>query len=1285
MASGPLTPQGSGETIPPEPKVLSGELENVLYNSDERMARIEVLIRSTALTALAGKIPDKLNVSRSEAKMLERFITKIEEGIHSVQERNRKLTGDAHEIATVLSDGIDRIALILDRPDADQKLNAQLIGAIQAGVDAVRNLVAGFNVQLLDDATIWHHMKIMPQNRELTVASFVDVPEEKKLKPQLSFDRARGNDRLVADLFAAQDKNKGDVVEEVEKVPAFRWSWTDDELFASNQVPQIRKFTHDRGKLGFFIQELEKDLSTGFEEWQEQCKSAIASTQTFHNPYGSTLYRDDILARKNANFHEEVKKILQAIEECVRNGFWENEVAEAILTLEKRLEAHCKIKEEAPKPTSLFRPALDKIFARLKESEQLRCPFLPEKYISQTKINYRLARTNEKLGVNSKTVQDTMLSDTTVSDTSFDQTVQSFLRKAYDSDLVKKSNERAAAKEATTSLRNLLENFSSKNLEEIVVTSAEEQVKLYKIWLRETLVLISDFQFQGLSPRLLTILKNAASFHMCWNFRGSVLHDYLWFGLKMNEAKLSEELAHFFPEPPVFEEDKKNEWYAEVDAALPEMKVCSPQPVISRKSYDQFLAKGKWREQLIEACMRDRGNMANRVRQQGGLLAGAAAGLADKLLDAQVASLLHLIQNNLTKYRSFDNLPAIAGEKNYINCIDRLKKALVQEHSLKINGLRYLPANDPAEIIMHALEVSDDMRNGSSCVGETTRQLWDAYAAQTIEGCGDVSDMKFGPLLKIFVDVPHAAMQACPVKNPESYDEVKNAFEERLRAAEKALKSADYGTLTPDLVQKIQATFLYVFRHQLAHDYLDCLKAFPDLRPSDKKEYSKDPIMGVLFEVSEEKVPKEKKVNDVFSPAFLRNAWAQIRREALGVLTLMTQGKESKVENGVIAQLFSSDKEAALNAVMRKGEKVDPAKYLVCVQDIIGAIPTNITVGKDVLEVPPEFSAYLRDQLNELVGQLNVNLPQDATLDQSKETAKVTASGRVTVFDPFADIVAEAQKRRAAKQGGTSEEVTPVSTKKGTDPLQEALAVSDVPVENAGEYVSRLFTAVFEDIAVRDLRKMVTSHTQEHIEDITAELSTFTAMCTRIVRKYVSQVIQAGVAPTIEQLKTVAEKARQEILVLPDEGFSFVTSSQRESIIQEVCTSLTKPTIDAEDLFIENPPLKKPEAASDTSRTKDEPSPEADTPKLKRLRTAAKDFIDQRTRIETRRKTEEARVEYKEMEAQLGIEQGRIQDIVSDLVAKAGQGDPEAVALLKDYLNSQQTVRKALESRLPPT
>ena len=521
----------------------------MLWNPGQTIERIEAAFEARMLRALQPRT--RIEVPEDQYRRFEQFTVRFKSLVEHAGKRIHAVfrspdSGNVAAIARVVQEEIRSIqSEIRDLvATAAAKGNGPVLEAMQS---AVRSLSDTLSLADLEEGSIFNIVADLPSDAKLEAGKFFSI--EKKPEPKLSATFDVSNPPNLWERMALEKP------EQETTVPPFRWSWSDDELFCRNKTAQLRRCHRSSEQVMELWRETEESLFEGLAQWKYQCLKEVDPEVKFKTDSGNIIGLRQALNNIEQDFCYYVTgKCREAVISKFSSVFWgEKPLARMREHLETQL-AQMLIFRHTPDP-AFIRPALDCFFSILTQSEPVSMAPLNADHIMQSKSCYYCPG-GTRAGTSRECVRMAMekgFTDNKDIDDSILAAVHGMLGSGEEHD---KNN--AIVREAIGALRQQLSAVGLDIKDTILCQSRAELARFWKGVLGDALRIIESFHHPELSKELLMGIKNAASFHVAWNCRDSVLRVGRANDLPTDEAYLSE-IHDFYPHPPEQEQASQGE------------------------------------------------------------------------------------------------------------------------------------------------------------------------------------------------------------------------------------------------------------------------------------------------------------------------------------------------------------------------------------------------------------------------------------------------------------------------------------------------------------------------------------------------------------------------------------------------------------------------------------------------------------------------------------------------------------------------------------------------------
>ncbi len=524
-----------GDPIAP----LSDELQALVWNKEGLAIQAGFVVETRVLTALHSVLPNPAEVSREQYEQFERLIRHVRSAIDTLKEgvisafkeKGEKTEGKimSHVKENLLAAQASirdyAIALLV-------KKNGNTLEAVRVVANAMTETFEPKN--LTEDALLAVMMNY--NDKKLDVEDFVRTKEQQEPQIRITFNNLPTENIAAKIIQEAQNA--------VKEIPEFRWSWTDDELFAEKKLPQVVRCIHTYQELEKMWEEAGQELLRGMKEWKEQCKDyemlAIRS--------GRLIDIDEVLSHRETTFALGLPERGKSIKEFFEKPYWEIDSEYLEKDLRDNLASFCTI-QNGPAPLFIG-DALRKFFEMAKTTVQVAYPF----FISEGNVNKEmkcyvpLKRVDVYVSPKDIFIERMTRINDFDSSEKLETNVINLMWKKH-SDKIKSNLKSLIGEAARLLQRNIEKDLTATLPDQITSRSHLEYVQNCKTALAQALATISAFSYSDLPTFLLMELKNAASFFVTRCVRVTALSSSLgreW-TMKHDAQMLENELVNFYP------------------------------------------------------------------------------------------------------------------------------------------------------------------------------------------------------------------------------------------------------------------------------------------------------------------------------------------------------------------------------------------------------------------------------------------------------------------------------------------------------------------------------------------------------------------------------------------------------------------------------------------------------------------------------------------------------------------------------------------------------------------
>ncbi|MFA5273153.1 MAG: hypothetical protein WC353_03255 [Candidatus Peribacter sp.] len=533
--------ENGSENPNPKRAPQNPELQTLLWDQDELVKRVGLVMEARMLRALTSRYSSPQEVPESQYRRFEQFVFRIQTAVSQLREDVRDIfrSPATQDIALLAQEIQQRIrtaqTLIRDHVAVSlSKGNGPSLSAMQVAADTLEQPITFDD---LEEGKVLEALEL-PVSAILTAEQFFRV--EKKPEPTVSatFD---GSDppNMWETTVAAEAQ-----AEREKETPAFRWSWTDGELFAHRKLPSHYRCRYLPGVIWL---EAEKALTEGFKQWKQQCLGMLPSSERFMGEAsGKCLSRAEALQRIEREFLGELPSYRKLLADNLAEGvLWKPTITLMETEVPKKLCTFCQI-EGGPEP-SFISDVLGKYFSKLQEGTPMAFPLVQPSLVSDDPdcVGY-IVKVPDRLTINRDTPAKIVggISKTKSLQTAIVETIG----EKYQTD-----QQRGNILHSTWEVSQLLQRAIERALEVIPwIPACDSQfgfIAFCKDILKCALEEIARFQCSEISPGLLAEIKNVSSFEVSRRVREFSLVYPLCFSWSQDERYL-EGLRDFYPTPP---------------------------------------------------------------------------------------------------------------------------------------------------------------------------------------------------------------------------------------------------------------------------------------------------------------------------------------------------------------------------------------------------------------------------------------------------------------------------------------------------------------------------------------------------------------------------------------------------------------------------------------------------------------------------------------------------------------------------------------------------------------
>jgi hypothetical protein len=523
------------------------ELQSLVWDKEESIGRIQMLLEARALAALQKLIPTKLEVSEKQHLRFSQFIKRFRAAIADVGKNieitHKRPDKEIHTIALSIHENIRTLQADVREffEHTLNKDNGHTLEAIQVAVDAITQPI---KLEQLQDDPLYETIDLVSGGAKFEAEQFFTI--QKKPEPETVIDKKNSipTATIAPQVQSPIAKEQGNKENTGDVIPEFRWSWTDEELFGKEKLAECIRLPFSPEEVMEFWEETQNLLLKEFEDWRQEyldkCGDKIMAE-------GSVISTIKLLDEIESEFKKAFPKVKEGISTFFKQssfyvGSSENVAEAAAPILKKRIFF---IATGAPQPTFIDRLIYD-FFLKMCNGERLEYPVVdPSLVTSERKRYYRLKafKADESHLTKGEIVDICCYQELP------DDILNSTLTDMADS---LKGNSAHSLRVGTKFLQKAVREGLEKTMPNKILLNTEiDCIDLCKNMLNCALDAVHAFTYKDLPFDLLMKLKNNASFMLSRNVREKALT--LPVGITWPKANSEDEIKHalsnFYPQP----------------------------------------------------------------------------------------------------------------------------------------------------------------------------------------------------------------------------------------------------------------------------------------------------------------------------------------------------------------------------------------------------------------------------------------------------------------------------------------------------------------------------------------------------------------------------------------------------------------------------------------------------------------------------------------------------------------------------------------------------------------
>ena len=519
----------------------SEELQILLWDQDRTIRRIQDALEARMFGAIRERFPITQEVPSDQYRRFEQFVVRFQALIEDARTRIGAVfrSPDSHNvtaIAQVVYETMQSVQRDLRGyvQAASAKGNGPILQAMEAATAALDR-----PLQLTDlgEDKLLETLVALPGDPSLQTATFFAV--ERRLDPVITatFDASNAPD-LWERATAKREEEK-------EEVPAFRWSWSDEELFGQEKLPCFIRCEHSPQDLW---REAETSLIEGFRQWRRQCEGMLQSRYYRVRKGERDLTRDQALDGIERAFMQHIPSYGQLLNK-EHSLLWMETLSFQETEIPRRLRTFCQI-EDGPEPTFID-DTLRIFFAKLRTGMPVEYPLIALPLVDSIPGGY-VTRSIPRVSIGRDIAYSIIRKD------ALPETTVERIGRTHCSD-PNVTNIMHSTREVSHALCRMLTQEMMNIPEKKICDAPSQVVAFWKDFLMRALTAIAEFKMSDVPSALLSEIKNAASFYVARMARRYSFVLPLDLQSIDSDERYEEELRDFYPQPPAPEQAVQEE------------------------------------------------------------------------------------------------------------------------------------------------------------------------------------------------------------------------------------------------------------------------------------------------------------------------------------------------------------------------------------------------------------------------------------------------------------------------------------------------------------------------------------------------------------------------------------------------------------------------------------------------------------------------------------------------------------------------------------------------------
>ncbi len=491
---------------------LSEELEHLMWNKNELIARVRLLVESRALKPLLSLVSNQAEVSEKQFQRFEQYTKRL-----------RNTTDDAVQVIEAAAKRGDVNAL--DIADAVKKGVAQLQSDVREFITSIvakdngdtleyiresaASIERDFKLQDLTDDNLLELTDVIPAGAQLSSERLLKIHQE-----ELSENKnlLKTTEKTIEGI--PQNNLEVDSID----IPPFKWSWTDEELFGNKKIPPAVLLSHEYEQIQENWKQTQSEMILGFKNWKGECLNKMKNTMLTEASTRKSSSLSETLDILETAFTESLTKIGDQVFKFFSEPFFNTNQEKAVSSLIENFKKFCRI-EGAPDPI-FIKEATESFFERSSKGSLVGFPTIESMYLGKDPVWYFNTRYLESM----QSGRNIVIKEIIRAEKPVERLANRIIEELKEDGLKLKGNLIHQIYESVSELEKILQKHLSEVIPlEIITRNRTEDIQKWKTALKEALFAIEAFKSATIDPCVLMKIKNAASRIITYNLKDKAL------------------------------------------------------------------------------------------------------------------------------------------------------------------------------------------------------------------------------------------------------------------------------------------------------------------------------------------------------------------------------------------------------------------------------------------------------------------------------------------------------------------------------------------------------------------------------------------------------------------------------------------------------------------------------------------------------------------------------------------------------------------------------------------